>query len=140
MNHIYTEIFCSEFLYIEIWFTVQNFGPLEIEHRIILTLVIYDRGIYCDIQLNPRIESMSKAMDFILCKKMGSNYGQKLFVTTKKSAPIPSGLPQKWPTKNRQKQQVIWLEKRLQKFIKAASNSTHENTNKSDDCTTNRDV
>lgn len=83
---------------------------------------------------------MSKAMDFILCKKMGSNYGQKLFVTTKKSAPIPSGLPQKWPTKNRQKQQVIWLEKRLQKFIKAASNSTHENTKKSDDCTTNRDV
>ena len=30
----------SEFLYIEVWFTDQNFKPLEIEDRIKINLVI----------------------------------------------------------------------------------------------------
>ena len=44
-NHIYTETFCSEFSYIEAWFTVQNSISLEIEERINLTFVINDRGV-----------------------------------------------------------------------------------------------
>ena len=32
--------FNSEFSYIEVWFTNQTFNPLEIEHKINITLVI----------------------------------------------------------------------------------------------------
>ena len=39
-NHIFLRTFNSEFQNIELWFTDQNSQPLEIEHRINLTLVI----------------------------------------------------------------------------------------------------
>ena len=39
-NHIFLKTFNSEFQTIEAWFTNQNSQPLEIEHRINLTLVI----------------------------------------------------------------------------------------------------
>ena len=39
-NHIFLKTFNSEFNDIEVWFTDQNSQPLEIEHRINLTLVI----------------------------------------------------------------------------------------------------
>ena len=37
---IFLETFNSEFPYIEVWFTDQNFEPLEIEDKINITLVI----------------------------------------------------------------------------------------------------
>ena len=39
-NHIVLRTFNSEFQDIELWFTDQNSQPLEIEHRINLTLAI----------------------------------------------------------------------------------------------------
>ena len=39
-NHTFLKTFNSEFQNIEVWFTVQNCQPLEIEDRINLTLVI----------------------------------------------------------------------------------------------------
>ena len=39
-NVIFLKTFYSEFLYIEVWFTDQNFNPLEIEDKINFTLVI----------------------------------------------------------------------------------------------------
>ena len=39
-NHIFWKIFNTEFNHVEVWFIVQNSQPLEIEHRINLTLVI----------------------------------------------------------------------------------------------------
>ena len=39
-NFIILIIFDSEFSYIEVWFTDQNSNPLEIEHKINITLVI----------------------------------------------------------------------------------------------------
>ena len=39
-NVIFLKTFHSEFLYIEVWFTDQNFNPLEIEDKINFTLVI----------------------------------------------------------------------------------------------------
>ena len=44
-NHICSEIFHSEFSYIEVWFTDQNFIPVKLEARINLTLVIDNKGI-----------------------------------------------------------------------------------------------
>ena len=38
-NYIF-RIYDSEFSYIEVWFTDQNFNPLEIEDKISITLVI----------------------------------------------------------------------------------------------------
>ena len=49
-------------LYIEEWLTDQNFLLIMIEERINLTLVINDKSIYSDIQLNLDIECMLKAM------------------------------------------------------------------------------
>ena len=37
---IFLKTFDSEFLYIEVWFTDQNYNPLEIEDKINITLVI----------------------------------------------------------------------------------------------------
>ena len=39
-NHIFLKTFNSEFQDIEVWFRDQNSQPLEVEHRINLTLVI----------------------------------------------------------------------------------------------------
>ena len=39
-NFIILITFDSEFSYIEVWFTDQNSNPLEIEHKINITLVI----------------------------------------------------------------------------------------------------
>ena len=39
-NFIILETFNSEFLYIEVWFTVQNSKPLEIKDKINMTLTI----------------------------------------------------------------------------------------------------
>ena len=39
-NQIFLKIFSSEFQAIEVWFTLQNSQPLEIEDRINLTLVM----------------------------------------------------------------------------------------------------
>ena len=39
-NHIFLKTFNSEFQDIEVWYTDQNSQPLEIEDRMILTLVI----------------------------------------------------------------------------------------------------
>ena len=39
-NHIFLKTFNSEYNEIEVWFTDQNSRPLEIEHRINLTMVI----------------------------------------------------------------------------------------------------
>ena len=39
-NHIFLKMFNSEYNEIEVWFTVQNSQPLEIEDRINLTMVI----------------------------------------------------------------------------------------------------
>ena len=39
-NVLFLKIFNSEFSYIEVWFTDQNFKPLEIEDKINITLVI----------------------------------------------------------------------------------------------------
>ena len=49
--------FNSEFLYIGVWFTDQNFSPLEIENKIKITLVINQSVKYCKIRLihPPRI-------------------------------------------------------------------------------------
>ena len=45
---------------------------IKIEERINLTLVIDDKSIYSDIQSNPEIKYMLKAMDFYkLLKLMG---------------------------------------------------------------------
>ena len=38
-NFIFLKIFDSEFLYIEVWLTDQNFNPLEIEGKINIALV-----------------------------------------------------------------------------------------------------
>ena len=38
--YIFSKTFNSGFLYIEVWFTDQNSKPLEIEDKIIITLVI----------------------------------------------------------------------------------------------------
>ena len=64
---------------------------IKIEERMNLTLVIDDKSIYSDIQLNPEIKYMLKAMDFYqLLKLMGQNlsskYEQKFFDSTKKLA------------------------------------------------------
>ena len=51
---------------------------IKIEERINLTLVIDDKSIYSDIQLNPEIKYMLKAMDFNqLLKLMGQNLSSK---------------------------------------------------------------
>ena len=63
-NYIYSLTFPSEFSYIEVWFTDQNSAQLEIEDEIDLTLVSNDKGIWLDIQSNPEINFMPKAMDF----------------------------------------------------------------------------
>ena len=39
-NFIFLKTFNSEFSYIEVWFTDQNSKPLEIKHKINITLVI----------------------------------------------------------------------------------------------------
>ena len=39
-NYIFLKTFNSEFSYIEVWFTDQNYKPLEIEDKINITLVI----------------------------------------------------------------------------------------------------
>ena len=39
-NFIFLKTFDSEFSYIEVWLTDQNFNPLEIEDKISITLVI----------------------------------------------------------------------------------------------------
>ena len=39
-HFIFLKSFDSEFSYIEVWFTDQNFKPLEIEDKISITLVI----------------------------------------------------------------------------------------------------
>ena len=39
-NFIFLKTFDSEFSYIEVWFTDQNYKPLEIEDKIHITLVI----------------------------------------------------------------------------------------------------
>ena len=39
-NFIFLKTFNSEFSYIEVWFTDQNSKPLEIEHKINITLVV----------------------------------------------------------------------------------------------------
>ena len=39
-NFIFLKPFNSEFSYVEVWFTVQNSKPLEIENRINITLII----------------------------------------------------------------------------------------------------
>ena len=39
-NFIFLKTFGSEFSYIEVWFTDQNYKPLEIEDKIHITLVI----------------------------------------------------------------------------------------------------
>ena len=44
-NHIYRDIFCSKFLYNEVWFTDQSSAPLEKEDRINLTLLINNGGL-----------------------------------------------------------------------------------------------
>ena len=40
LNFIFLKTFDSEFLYIEVWFTDQNYNPLEIEDKINITLAI----------------------------------------------------------------------------------------------------
>ena len=49
--------FNSEFLYLGVWFTDQNFSPLEIENKIKITLVINESVKYCKIRVihPPRI-------------------------------------------------------------------------------------
>ena len=37
---LFLKKFDSEFLYIEVWFTEQNYNPLEIEDKVNITLVI----------------------------------------------------------------------------------------------------
>ena len=39
-SFIFLRTFNSEFSYIEVWFTNQNFKPLEIEYKINITLVL----------------------------------------------------------------------------------------------------
>ena len=39
-NHIFLKTFNSEFQEIEVWFTDQNSKPLEVEHKINLTMII----------------------------------------------------------------------------------------------------
>ena len=39
-NFVFLETFDSQFLYIEAWFTDQNYNSLEIEDKINITLVI----------------------------------------------------------------------------------------------------
>ena len=39
-NFIFLKTFDSEFSYVEVWFTDQNYKPLEIEDKINITLVI----------------------------------------------------------------------------------------------------
>ena len=39
-NVIFWKTFDSEFSYIEVWFTVRNSNPLELEEKISITLVI----------------------------------------------------------------------------------------------------
>ena len=51
---------------------------IKIEERINLTLGIDDKSIYSDIQLNPEIKYMLKAMDFNqLLKLIGQNLSSK---------------------------------------------------------------
>ena len=39
-NHIFLKTFNSEFQEIKVWFTDQNSNPLEVEHKINLTVVV----------------------------------------------------------------------------------------------------
>ena len=39
-NFIFLKTFDSDFAYIEVWFTGENLKPLEIEHKINITLAI----------------------------------------------------------------------------------------------------
>ena len=77
-NHIYWDIFCSKFLYNEVWFTDQSSVPLEKEDRINLTLLINNGGLWWYIKLSAKLKSNSKAMEFIfiLCKKYDKTPGQ----------------------------------------------------------------
>ena len=45
-NSIFLKPFNSEFSYVEVWFTVQNSEPLEIENRINITLIISQSVTY----------------------------------------------------------------------------------------------
>ena len=39
-NHIFLKTFNSEFQEIKVWFTDQNSNPLEVEHKINLTVIV----------------------------------------------------------------------------------------------------
>ena len=68
-NHIYTKIFYSEFLHIEVWFTDQNSKPLEIGNRTNLILVFNDMYIMrCTIE--PRDRTLCQGPWIVIrCKK-----------------------------------------------------------------------
>ena len=51
-NVIFLKAFDSQFLYIEVQFTDQNSNPLEIEDKIIVTLIINESATYINDTLS----------------------------------------------------------------------------------------
>ena len=69
-NFIPLKTFNSEFSYIEVWFTGQNFKPLEIEDKINITFVLIGRNVLVILSNLPQmrlkcLESKSESKNSI---------------------------------------------------------------------------
>ena len=68
----------AEFSFIEIWFTDQNNGPLEIEDKVNITLTIGKDGIKIIYSLEPTHRRYVKGYGFLsFAIKFGDKYGKK---------------------------------------------------------------
>ena len=68
----------AEFSFIEIWFTDQNNGPLEIEDNVNITLTIGKVGIKMIYSLEPTHRRYVKGYGFLsFARKFGDKYGKK---------------------------------------------------------------
>ena len=68
----------AEFSFIEIWFTDQNNGPLEIEDKVNITLTIGKVGIKMIYSLEPTHRRYVKGYGFLsFARKFGDKYGKK---------------------------------------------------------------
>ena len=90
---MFSEIFNSEFTYIDIWFTDQNSKPLEIGDKIHITLVINWCVTYkkmTNYSIKPTHRIFVKGYGFLFfAENMGKNvsikYGQKFINHVKQS-------------------------------------------------------
>ena len=71
-NFIFSETFNSECSYIEVWFTDQNFKPLEIEDKINIILVILN--LKNDTLFSSGFLSFAKIMNKNICKNVSKKW------------------------------------------------------------------